>query len=496
MVDVRRPRCGLTGSAQGGHVAVAAERGGRRPSALRNQGPRRPRRRAAAEQGRAACPAGRCGRADSPGVTGRPATLTGNPSPVAGGLRQRLACSARWAGSAAPRARRRRFRLPPPPAPPPVPPPESPLGAAQQRPRSAASVQLGVLVEIVRDEPRPVHRLSRRADAGAAEPRRRRLPAAGRGKPVAAAAEPAAAERRAADPVHRCRQAGAEQAAGAGAVPVDVAGRPVTPGEAAFRNDLPGTLLVLLGCSRPRRVAGLAAATRGAPRARRLRRVLPGRPVSRPRRRTITIPLPRLAGNGMLAGGIAVAVAAASFAAAGGLRLERTTNVLIAMILASAALVVTALLQRPWTAWRRSTGAARCWPSGRSPASRRSRSSGRWRRRTPGSRPSARSPTSALFAAASRSRGWRRTRWPALLHGVAPGAFSCALGAADQGLPRVAGARRDLRPAARAVRVLELRRPDGGARRAADAVARRAPERPRGRQRAGLARRSACCWSA
>ena len=73
-------------------------------------------------------------------------------------------------------------------------------------------------------------------------------------------------------------------------------------------------------------------------------------PVSRPRRRTITIPLPRLAGNGMLAGGIAVAVAAASFAAAGGLRLERTTNVLIAMILASAALVVAALLQRPWTA--------------------------------------------------------------------------------------------------------------------------------------------------
>ena len=52
----------------------------------------------------------------------------------------------------------------------------------------------------------------------------------------------------------------------------------------------------------------------------------------------------------MLASGVAVAVAAASFAAAGGLRLERTTNVLIAMILASAALVVAALLQRPWTA--------------------------------------------------------------------------------------------------------------------------------------------------
>jgi hypothetical protein len=79
-------------------------------------------------------------------------------------------------------------------------------------------------------------------------------------------------------------------------------------------------------------------------------------PVSRPQRRTITIPLPRLAGNGMLATGIAVAIAAASFAAAGGLRLERTTNVLIAMILASAALVVAALLERPWTASARLYG--------------------------------------------------------------------------------------------------------------------------------------------
>jgi cytochrome c-type biogenesis protein CcmH/NrfG len=73
-------------------------------------------------------------------------------------------------------------------------------------------------------------------------------------------------------------------------------------------------------------------------------------PVNRPQRRTITIPLPRIAGNGTLAAGIAVAIAAASFAAAGGLRLERTTNVLIAMMLAGAALVIAALLQRPWTA--------------------------------------------------------------------------------------------------------------------------------------------------
>ena len=72
-------------------------------------------------------------------------------------------------------------------------------------------------------------------------------------------------------------------------------------------------------------------------------------PVSRPQRRSITIPLPRVAGSGVLAAGIALAVAAASFAAAGGLRLERTTDVLIAMILASGALVIAALLQRPWT---------------------------------------------------------------------------------------------------------------------------------------------------
>jgi tetratricopeptide (TPR) repeat protein len=72
-------------------------------------------------------------------------------------------------------------------------------------------------------------------------------------------------------------------------------------------------------------------------------------PVSRPQRRSITIPLPSLAGSGVLATGIAVAIAVASFAAAGGLRLERTTDVLIAAMLASAALVVAALLQRPWT---------------------------------------------------------------------------------------------------------------------------------------------------
>jgi hypothetical protein len=71
---------------------------------------------------------------------------------------------------------------------------------------------------------------------------------------------------------------------------------------------------------------------------------------SRPRRRTITIPVPDVTGSGTLAAGVAIGIAAAAFAAAGGLRLERTTNVLIAMMLAGAAAVAAALLRRPRTA--------------------------------------------------------------------------------------------------------------------------------------------------
>jgi hypothetical protein len=70
-----------------------------------------------------------------------------------------------------------------------------------------------------------------------------------------------------------------EQAAGAGEVPVNVAGRPVTPGETAFRNDLPTPLLVLLALLAVAAVAGLAPMLRR--RARSLgaiRRVIPGRP--------------------------------------------------------------------------------------------------------------------------------------------------------------------------------------------------------------------------
>jgi hypothetical protein len=68
-----------------------------------------------------------------------------------------------------------------------------------------------------------------------------------------------------------------EQAGTAGTVPIDVAGRKVTPGE-ALRNDLPPTLTVLLVLL----AAAAAASTvpflrRRAPSLAAIRRVLPGR---------------------------------------------------------------------------------------------------------------------------------------------------------------------------------------------------------------------------
>jgi glycosyltransferase involved in cell wall biosynthesis len=66
-----------------------------------------------------------------------------------------------------------------------------------------------------------------------------------------------------------------EQASGA---PVNVAGRPVTPGESAFRNDLPAPLLVLLALLAAAAVAGLAPQLRKrAPSPAAIRRVIPGR---------------------------------------------------------------------------------------------------------------------------------------------------------------------------------------------------------------------------
>ena len=70
-----------------------------------------------------------------------------------------------------------------------------------------------------------------------------------------------------------------EQAAAAGEMPVNVAGRPVTPGESAFRNDLPTPLLVLLALLAAAAVAGLAPMLRRrAPSLAAIRRVIPGRP--------------------------------------------------------------------------------------------------------------------------------------------------------------------------------------------------------------------------
>ena len=69
-----------------------------------------------------------------------------------------------------------------------------------------------------------------------------------------------------------------EGASQAGVTPLEIAGRPVTPGKSAFRNDLPPTLLVLLALLAAAAVAAIAPqARRGAPALAALRRVLPGR---------------------------------------------------------------------------------------------------------------------------------------------------------------------------------------------------------------------------
>jgi hypothetical protein len=71
-----------------------------------------------------------------------------------------------------------------------------------------------------------------------------------------------------------------EQAATGGAQPVEVAGRRVTPGAAALRNDLPSTLLVLLVLLAAAAAVALAPFVRRrafTPLAALRRRVLPGR---------------------------------------------------------------------------------------------------------------------------------------------------------------------------------------------------------------------------
>jgi hypothetical protein len=78
--------------------------------------------------------------------------------------------------------------------------------------------------------------------------------------------------------------------------------------------------------------------------------LVPGGASPARRGRTVTIQVPRVAGSAALGVGVAIAIVAASFAAAGGLRLERTTYVLIAMMLGGAALAAIALLVRPRSA--------------------------------------------------------------------------------------------------------------------------------------------------
>jgi hypothetical protein len=68
-------------------------------------------------------------------------------------------------------------------------------------------------------------------------------------------------------------------AAQAGSTPIEIAGRRVTPGESALRNDLPITLLVLLALLASATLAALAPqARRGMPALAAIRRrVVPGR---------------------------------------------------------------------------------------------------------------------------------------------------------------------------------------------------------------------------
>jgi cytochrome c-type biogenesis protein CcmH/NrfG len=75
-------------------------------------------------------------------------------------------------------------------------------------------------------------------------------------------------------------------------------------------------------------------------------------PAARPRPggRTITIALPDVAATPAIAAGAAVGLFVAAVVATGGLRLERTTDVLIGFMLAGAALAAAALLRRPRTA--------------------------------------------------------------------------------------------------------------------------------------------------
>src|SRR3954465_12577016 len=102
--------------------------------------------------------------------------------------------------------------------------------------------------------------------------------------------------------------------------------------------------------SRPR---GRGAAPGGAcPRGRGVSSVAETAPS---RRRSVTIALPSVAAGPAIAVGVAVALFLSAMVATGGLRLERTTDVLIGYMLAAAGLCAAALIRRPgrplWGGW-------------------------------------------------------------------------------------------------------------------------------------------------
>ncbi len=157
--------------------------------------------------------------------------------------------------------------------------------------------------------------------------------------------------------------------------------------------------------------------------------------------------------------GIAVVLAAIAFVGNGGLQLGSSTLVEIGVILIAAVLVAAALVLVGFRAVVH--GGATLAVFAPSPGSRRSRSCGRCIRATPGSRPTARSPTWPPSRRASRPCGSRGRGGP-----LSPGACcwrwprSASTGC-HEGRARLARRGRDLRPAARALRLLERGRRDG-----------------------------------
>ena len=159
---------------------------------------------------------------------------------------------------------------------------------------------------------------------------------------------------------------------------------------------------------------------------------------------------------------LAGALAAIAFVGNGGLQLGSSTLVEVGGDpRGRAAGRGRARLRRGRRAALRRHGAGRRWR--RSPRSPRCRSSGRCIRPTRGSRPTARLPTWPRSPAGSRPCGCSRAAGSAVLYGVLIAlAVVCLYGLATKVAPGLAGRGRDLRAAARALRLLERGRRHGG----------------------------------